>query len=184
MQKRVIVGVLGLIWLVAGLAHSDTIGLYAEASGTSCNIAETFPLTYVYVVHVTDGAAASEFSAPKPVCWTGATWVGDQCAFFPCFDGPSQTGMMIGYGSCKVGAIHILTIVYSVQGPSPSCCLYPLLRDPRYAWETPVVVDCKENLVSAVGLVTTINGNATCPCGYPVPVEETTWGSVKALYGE
>jgi len=183
-MTKVTLGMFGLICLVSGLAQGDTIGLYADQSGTNCNITATSSLAYVYVVHVTTGATASEFSAPKPVCWTGATWVGDQCPFVPCFDGPSQTGMMIGYGSCKAGAIHILTIVYSVQGPSPSCCSYPLLRDPRYAWKTPVVIDCNENLVSAVGLVATINGNATCPCGYPVPVEETTWGSVKALYAE
>jgi hypothetical protein len=74
---------------------------------------------------------------------------------------------------------------YFVQGGSESCCFYPLLPDPDPSTGGNVrVVDCDGNTVAATGLVATVNGNATCPCGYPVPVEETTWGQVKALYTE
>ena len=46
------------------------------------------------------------------------------------------------------------------------------------------VVDCQFASRIATGLTGTVNGNVTCPCGYPVPVEETTWGRVKSLYIE
>ena len=183
MKTKMTLGLLGMICLVAGLAHGDTIGLYADQFGMNCNIAGS-GLVNVYVVHVTNGATALEFSAPKPACWTGATWLADYCQVPPCMGGWSQTGIMIGYGSCRAGAILALRIVYTVQEPSASCCSYPLLRDPRDIWETPMVVDCNFDAHAATGLVSTIDGNESCPCGYPVAAVETTWGCVKALYGE
>jgi len=183
MRMRVAAGLFGLIWLVAGWARGDTIGLYANTQGTNCNITENLPLTYVYVVHVAPGGAAgSEFMAPKPACWTGATWLMDQEPFGQI--GNSQVGKSIGYGSCLVGSIHILTIVYFVQGTAEPCCLYPLLPNPYSPGGQLLVADCDFNPVVAIGLASTVNGNPTCPCGYPVPVQETTWGGVKALYTE
>jgi hypothetical protein len=186
MRTNVKVGLFVLICLVSGLAHGDTIGLYADPSGESCNIVATTPfaLTYVYVVHVTDGAAASMFRAPKPACWTGATWIGDStpyCAGVGC--GDSQTGIALVYGACRID-VHILTITYFVQGASESCCLYPLLPHPWSPGGQVEVADCQFNPGVAMGLIAAVNGGPTCPCGYPVPVEETTWGRVKSLYGD
>lgn len=188
MRTRVTVGLFVCILLGAGLAYGDTIGLYADPSGTSCNITVTppFTLTYVYVVHVAPGGAvASEFMAPKPVCGTGATWIGDQ-EQFPCLIGcgDSQTGKTIGYGLCLVGSIHVTTIVYFNLGSSEACCPYPVLPHPNSPGGKVQVADCNYNIVPAVGLMAMVNGNATCPCGYPVPVEETTWGRIKSLYDE
>ena len=167
------------------VAHSDTIGLYNDSSGMDCNITDVSPLKLVYVVHITSGnVTASEFSAPKPACWTNAVWLSDTEAFE--MPGTSQTGKSIGYGVCITvpRAIHILTINYFVQGSSPPCCLYPLRGHPYGDPDHPMVADCNNQGHPAQGLVATINGDATCPCGYPVPVEETTWGRVKALYTE
>lgn len=183
MKTRVTVGLFGIIWLLAGLAYGDTIGLYADNGGTNCNIAESLPFTYVYVVHVSPGGATgSEFMAPKPGCWTGATWMQDIEIYG--MPGNSQTGKSIGYGSCLTGVIHILTIVYFAQGLAEPCCVYPVLPAPWSPGGQLLMSDCDFNLVPAMGLAATVNGNSTCPCGYPVPVEETTWGSVKALYDE
>jgi hypothetical protein len=180
-RTRVTVGLFVFIWLVAGLAYGDTIGLYADNIGTNCNIAESPTLTYVYVVHVSSGGAtASEFMAPKPACWTGATWIQDIEVYG--MPGNSQTGKSIGYGACLIGTIHILTIVYFSQGLAEPCCVYPVLAVPWSPGGQLLVADCDFNAVPAIGLTATVNGNATCPCGCPVPVEETTWGAVKALY--
>jgi hypothetical protein len=62
--------------------------------------------------------------------------------------------------------------------------LYPVLPNPNFPSGKIEVGDCSNHVVFGVGLVATLNGNSSCPCGYPVPVEETTWGSVKALYAE
>jgi hypothetical protein len=178
-------GLFALTCLVFGLAQADTIGLYADPSGTSCNITATASLTFVYVVHVSPlGTSGCAFSAPKPSCWTGATWLGDQDPYCLIGCGDSQTGKMVGYGSCLVGSIHVSTIMYLALGPSEPCCAYPVLPHPDSPGGQIEVVDCDFNPGSAVGLMGMVNGSTACPCGYPVLVEETTWGSIKALYGE
>jgi hypothetical protein len=46
----------------------------------------------------------------------------------------------------------------------------------------PNVVDCAEHLLVATGGKGIVNSNPTCYCD--VPVQDTTWGQVKALYTE
>ena len=183
------IGLLSMLLVLAGatICAGDTLGVYADNGGTSCNIVDYFAgIRPVYVVHTSyGGATASQFVAPRPACWTGAVWIGDStpyCAGVGC--GDSQTGITLVYGACKIGAIHVLTISYFVQGSSQSCCLYPLLPHPGSSGGQVEVADCDFNAGVAIGLVATVNADATCPCGYPVPVEETTWGRVKSLYGE
>ena len=186
MRTKMTLGLLGIVCLVAGLAHGDTIGLYADPSGMNCNIIASAGVVNVYVVHVTSGATASEFRAPKPACWNGATWIGDQDPFggvcIGC--GDSQTGRSRAYGMCLAGAVHILTISYFVPAPGEPCCLYPVLPHPGSPGGEVEIVDCEFTLRIATALTATVNGGAACPCGYPVPVEETTWGRMKALYTE
>jgi len=184
MNLRAIGACVCFVGLVSVVAHSDTIGLYNDAGGSNCNITDgAFPIKSVYVVHIpSGGVTASDWAAPKPACWTNAVYLSDTEPFEN--PGNSQTGKTVGYGSCITHAIHILTINYFVQGSSPPCCLYPLLGHPYDDPDHPMVADCNNQGHPAQGLVATINGNATCPCGYPVPVEETTWGRVKALYTE
>jgi hypothetical protein len=185
MIVRSIAACVFLVAIVPVVAHSDTIGLYDYFGGWSCNITDGFAYKTVYVVHWTSGnVTASAFSAPKPACWTNATWVSDTDPWG--WPGSSQTGKWYSYGMCitEPRVLYLMTINYVVQGSSPPCCLYPLLPNPYEDPEHPIVVDCANNNRPVAGLVATINGNATCPCGNPVPVEETTWGRVKALYAE
>lgn len=186
MTMRVKIGIFVLSVLVSRAAWSDTIGLHSDPSGASCNIVATpFALTEVFVVHVTDGATASMFQAPKPSCWTGAAWLGDMtpyCAGVGC--GDSQAGIALTYGACRIGAIHVLTIRYFSGGSSESCCPYPLLPHPWTQEGHVEIADCEFNPGVALELMATVNGGSACPCGYPVPVEETTWGRMKALYIE
>jgi hypothetical protein len=187
-MKYSVIGLLSMLLVVAVAATcaGDTVGVYADNGGMNCNIVDNYVgLLTVYVVHVTDGATASMFLARRPECWTGAVWVGDSTPYCPGVGcGDSQTGIGLVYGACQVGAIHVLTITYFVQAASQACCLYPLLPHPGSPGGQVEVTDCGFNPGVAMGLVATVNGGPTCPCGYPVPVEETTWGRVKALYTE
>ena len=184
MRIRCLIGFALLSCFFAGGAHGDTIGVYADNSGTECNITDnTQTLLSIYVVHKSpQGAWAAQFSAPMPVCMTGATWLSDSAAYEVI--GSSQTGVAIGYGICATGPIHFLTINYFAQGTSDPCCLYAVLPDPDVPSGQIEVVDCNGQLLYAQGEVSTVNGDASCPCGYPVAVEETTWGKVKSLYVE
>lgn len=182
MKARVAAALFVIIWLVGGVAYGDTIGLYADNQGLNCNIVDDQPnLLQIYVLHGSPGGAtAAQFSAPKPACMTGATYMSDTVWFAV---GNSQTGIAVGYGSCLTGTIWLMSINYFVQGTSEACCIYPVLPDPNAGPGGAILVqDCDYNLVFAVGLAATVNGNSSCPCGYPVPVEGTTWGALKALY--
>jgi hypothetical protein len=72
MKTRVTAGFFVSVWLVAGLAYGDTIGLYADDQGLNCNIVDNYHgLLQVYVMHTSaGGATAAQFSAPRPGCMT------------------------------------------------------------------------------------------------------------------
>ena len=183
MMFRAIATLLLVVVIGSVVTHADTIGLYAALVGTNCNIVDhTSELLIIYVVHVSPtGATALQFSAPKPECMAGAIWMADVWPYEAI--GNSQTGAAFSYGSCQTGVIPVMYMLYLVQGTSEPCCLYPVLPDPHAGGEV-LVVDCDSNTVPAAGLTSTVNGDASCPCGYPVPVEETTWGRLKSVYTE
>jgi hypothetical protein len=92
----------------------------------------------------------------------------------------------IGYGSCRVGSIHVQTMNFFAMGNTPPCCHYWVRPDPAAPSNQVEVVDCNNSLLYATGGLGFINPGPGCTCGYPcpVPVEETTWGRVKAVYSE
>lgn len=170
------------LMLCAGMAFAQqgSVGIFRDAAGTNCNLLDTTPgLTPYYVVHVyTTGSTACQYSAPKPTCMT-ATYLSDTNPF-PVTVGSSQTGVSVGYGTCRVGPIHVQTVSYFTMGTTPACCYYPVLADPAVG--VIGTVDCAFEPGVATGGIGIVNANGTCDCN--VPVEDTTWGGVKALYTE
>ncbi len=161
---------------------AGVVGLYADPTGLNCSIIYGgIGLVPIYVVHThTGGATGCEFAAPKPACWTNATYLSDTDPF-PIQIGNSQTGKSVGYGSCRTSATVVTTINYFVlTPPTQSCCSYPVLAHPvsGHIW----VVDCADNLLDARGAEAIIYPNGTCLCEAVVRVEETTWGRLKAMY--
>jgi hypothetical protein len=168
------------VWAPGGI-----LGLFMDPQGTNCNIVYSGPgLLAIYVVHFhTDGATAIQFSAPKPACWTDATYLSDT-DIFPVTIGNSQTGKAVPYGICQVGTTHATTINYFVQNPANEpCCVYPVLPDPNVASGQIEMVHCDNTIGYALGAFAVILPDATCACSPgTVRVEETTWGRIKALY--
>jgi hypothetical protein len=163
---------------------AGVIGLYADPTGSNCNIIYGPSFVQVFVVHThTSGATASQFAAPKPACWTNAIWFSD-VGLWPISIGNSQAGVSIGYGACHTSAIHLLTINYfATTPPTQSCCPYPVIAHPLEPSGEIVVVDCDDNLLAAKGAAAIIYPDASCLCESVVRVEETTWGRLKAMYG-
>jgi len=128
----------------------------------------------------TVGSTACQYSAPKPTCMT-AMYLSDTNPF-PVTVGNSQTGVSVGYGTCRVGPIHVQTISFFTSGTTPACCRYRVLPDPNLASGQVETVDCAFQPGIATGGQGFVNSNPTCNCN--VPVEDTTWGGVKALYNE
>lgn len=137
-------------------------------------------MTVYVVASLPGGATSTRFAAPIPACMTGATWVSDVSAFS--VGGNSQGGLTVTYGACLTATARILTINILVQGTSGTCCYYPVLPAPLVSSGRIETVDCSSTVVYGLGKFSVVNGNESCPCRRTIPVEETTWGKVKAFY--
>lgn len=145
----------------------DVIGLYSDATGSGCNVVDSGSgFVEFYVIHnAPSGALVSQWSAPKPVCMAGATYLTDVTSY--AVIGNSQTGVMLGYSVCLTGPNHVMTIRYFGTGGSLACCNYPVLPDPAAVSGQIEVVDCSVVVGYATGSKATVNGNVSCPCGLP-----------------
>ena len=167
----------------APAGYGGVVGVFADAAGGNCLIADITGLITMYVVHTyTPGATALQFSAPLTSCMAGVTFLADT-PVYPVTIGNSQTGIAIGYGACLAAPIHVLTISAFGTGISP-CCPYEVLPDPSEPSGQIVAVDCANNLTVAVGATTAVAAaGVECYCGQ-IKVEQTTWGKVKAMYAD
>jgi hypothetical protein len=134
-----------------------------------------------HVVHIgQEPASAVQFSAPIPEC-LGGTWVGDAHPFSVVI-GNSQIGVSVGYGTCLLPPIHVMTINVIVEDTPPDCCFYELdrdLGDPHGALGEITVVDCEETIFHILAGRSVINPD---PLLCPTPVEQSSWGRIKAMY--
>ena len=179
-----------VIVMSASLAFAQTgggIGIYSDMVGVDCNLWDNVAgLCPYYIVHIPlpgsiGAASASQFSAPKPACLM-AMWLSDT-AKFPVTIGSSQLGVAIGYGVCTPLPTHVLTMNYFCQALTPPCCVYRVLPDPAIASGQIEVVDCSFVTQFGVGMCAVVNPDASCPC-WATPVEESTWGKIKSIYGQ
>lgn len=185
-MKRLLLVALFLA-IVAGTAFAQPrpgmIGISADPDGTSCNIYDAVPgLVSMYVVHLYgEEVTSSTWVARTPLC-NAMTYLQDT-AVFPGTSGNSQTGVTIQYGACWSSPIHILTVNWIGQGTTPDCCPFVIVPHPLAASGQIETDDCDSNLMYATGFGAHVNPSGNCiNCWTPFPVEETTWGQVKALY--
>ncbi len=165
----------------AGAAVPGSIGVFADAGGTNCNVFDTGGLVQVHLVHVhTDGATASQFMLD--VSAAGWTYLGDIWNFQTAI-GNSVTGVSIAYHACLTSPIH-LGVVSFLGTSAPPCTEIRIVPDPIVAEGQIWSVDCEPIPLtqkhSVPGGKAIVNGNSSCSCS--VPIEEKTWGGIKALY--
>jgi len=155
------------------------IGVYADAAGTACNVVDDGGLLQVHMLHLwINGAKASQFALD--VSATDWTWLGDIWDF-ELVIGSSLGGAAISYEGCVASSsIHLgkATFIGSI---APSCTEISIVPDPGMR-PTPRIqaIDCDDNRVFPTGGLAYVNPDPSCQCS--VPVEETTWGQIKALY--
>ncbi len=182
-MKKILLLSVSLLFIASlAFAQAGSIGLFINLEGTNCDVYDYPGIVLIYVVHVyTPGATAAQF---RVVCGWGAEFSLLSEAVTPPYisSGNSQTGIAIAYGTCVASPNMILTLSYFAQGLSKACSYCQVMDDLTVGPPGIYVADCASppNLLTATGGDVVINPDATCMCN--IPVEETSWGHVKALY--
>lgn len=188
-----------LIAVTAATAHAQSgyIALYSDSDFTKCWHCELpNSLMPVYVVHreMPGGSTAAQFAVqtnnPVGFAYLGqSTPLGAIGSFWLHDDG---LGGAISYGACLASPNHIATINLFTLGINPPCVFIEVVPDPGASSGNIDVVDCANNLLIGQGHNMVVNPDGTCipscvigppaDCNAPIPVRESTWGRVKALY--
>ena len=179
MKRSMLIAFCLLFGASMAFAQAGAVGVFADPGGTDCNLVDAGGLVSVSLVHVfTTGSTASQFMLVPPTGWVhlGDMWN------FQATVGVSITGVSVGYGACYVGPISLGTVNF-FGSVSPACTLVSIVADPAAPSGLIEGVDCVEpfpNKFFPTGGSAIVNSDGTCDC--LIPVRDTTWGGVKALY--
>jgi hypothetical protein len=192
-MKRILLLTVAVLCL-AGLAFAQfsdvgSIDIFSDGAFTSCNITDApAALVPVYIVHThaNEGAAASQWKLDMGN--VVMTFVGSFSPY-PTVIGAPLAGVSVAYGSCVSDPDNlIMTVNFFGTGTSPTCALMSIVPDPVALSGMVEIVDCTPEpngpfkVTLEKGGQARVNPDLTCDC--TVPVRETTWGGIKALYGE
>jgi hypothetical protein len=186
-MRRMLMMILGVV-LVVGVprtcdaqTEAGVLYLATEPNGYGgCGIRDVAGPVYVYVLaRPYIGITATRFSVPLPSCASGAYRLADMPAF-PVTLGNSETGVSIGFGTCKTSSdFLVLTILYFMPGTTQGCCLFPILPDPKadtaYTGQVEFV-DCAFELALGRGSWSFISKEGILPplVGDPSPSDHAT----------
>ena len=180
-MKRSVLIAIALI-SIASLAfgQAGSIGVFADAGATQCNFVDTGGLVQVNFVHVNHtGATASQWMLDLGgLPWTHLGDIWNTATSI----GVSVEGVSLGYGAC-MDAPYAMGVANFFGSEAPACSIIQIVADPLAPTGGIEGVDCvlpKPNKNIPTGGTGIVNGDETCNCN--IPVEETTWGGVKALY--
>jgi hypothetical protein len=163
--------------LTTSAQADDHIRIYGDEYGSTCVLALRTPgPVSSYVVHKVQwlsGTTGSRWKVSDTSTLT-ATSASSPFTFF----GDPYTDLSVGYGGCRTGIIHIMTLTHVWSGQPVSCGRLTL--GPPPVSTTVLTTDCDYAVQPAKGGVFYFDsGNHPC-C--PEPTETTSWGAVKALY--
>ena len=181
-MKKIVLVSIALLALTSAFAQAEVILVWADAGFTTCNYDNPVALATVYVTHENVvGTTASQYSLTEN---SGTlTWIADVNQFTLSL-GTSQTGYAVSYGGCLSGPIHVQNVLYSVAGTPAPCTGITVEPDPNALTGEIEGVDCGTPRVKTFPNASfmSFNTDGSCVCGEIVPVEETSWGKLKALY--
>jgi len=183
---RILLIVICIIALTAGLVYGQAgyIGLFADATGTNCEVWDIPSLVTVYAVHMaTSGATFSQWKVESGGGFS-MIWISDNYSFI-CIDcGNTQEGIVVPYlGGCQTSPYAMLSINYLSLGTSATCSYLEVVADPDAASGRIEMVDCSATVHPAGGSIMYVNPDGSCLCG-EVAAKETNWGKIKTLYLE
>jgi hypothetical protein len=184
-------------------ASYDGIDVFSDPGGTNCAFYDGGPvLIPVYVFHSsTYGTRGAHFRLN--VDNLGWTFLGESSDILR-IAGKSIEGITMCYDDCRYGTYHVLTVNFFGSGMAPVCSQVTIDPYPGAGVEA---VDCDGNVTYPVAGSGVVNPDVYCFCTIcaagkeaacatkpgperdsasnfcgAVPVEQTTWGMIKALY--
>ena len=169
-------------------AQSPRVGLFSDAGASGCSLTDTAPgfFQVFIVLQNVDEMDGVEFQVVAGPGFT-AVLVGELSPLpAPGIIGDAYSGIELAFGGCYSSPLHIYTLTYQGFGTSAPCAYLAFLPNPGSTAESIRLSDCLmgEILIpqSSTGMFY-MNPDGSCnSCGFPVPVEQSTWGGVKALY--
>ena len=176
MKRSVLIAFMLMLSASMAFAQAGSVGVFADAGATNCNFADAGGLVQVQIVHVNvPCATASQFKLEAPAGWVhlGDTWN------FQTVIGSSIAGVSVAYGADLAGLV-VLGSVNFFGASLPACTLFGIVADPTALSGEIEAVDCDTFKVFPTGGSGIVNPDVDCNC--TTPVQETTWGGVKALY--
>ena len=193
-MKKLLLIVLCLL-ICAGSSYGryspGSIMLFSDSLGTNCDLYDTSEqIQKIYVFHMycsNPGATGSEWRVIQSGGAT-LTHLQDHYIIEPImyiYINNSQIGISVAYLHCAPCPNPILSISYWGFGTSAECSYLHVVENPIVSHTGLNVTDCTEPspvVHHALGGSLVINPTAACLCD--VPVEETSWGRIKALYFE
>ena len=176
MKRTLLIGICVVFCASMAFAQNGSIAVFSDVGGSDCNFADDGGLVQVYVWHIySPGAIASEWMLD--VTEVGWSHLGDLKVLEFLYIGTSVLGVSVAYGSCLTDNFLLMTVNFFGTSADP-CGLIGIVAAPTKAGVRSV--DCAENPLFIPGGQGRVNPDGTCTCA--VPVEETTWGNIKALY--
>jgi hypothetical protein len=170
------------LWPAPAFADG-TLLLVTDPDYTSCSIVDVANEEYTfYVLHLPEAGAAGVGNFKVGPLHDGAalTYVGETVPW-PSI-GDTQSALSVAYNECLNGEVLVCAVTYTGTGSSPACSfisIYAAYTGPSDVEE--VTCDYIVEIITNLGEVV-VNPTETCTCDILVPVEETSWGRVKALY--
>ena len=176
MKRFLLIGVCLVFCASMASAQSGNIAVFSDLNGTGCTWVDAAPaLQAVYIFHVnTVGSTVSQWKLNAPATWSHLGEVAD----FPLVIGTSVVDCSVSYGGCLSGSFKLMTVNFFGSGLEAPCTLFGI--GPAPLKEGVQVIDCADGRTFPPGGMGIINPDGTCECD--VPVEDTTWGGIKALY--
>jgi hypothetical protein len=181
MKRSIIIAFCLVLCASTSFAQLGSIDVFSNPGYSDCNFIDVGGLitVYVLVTHSIEGTTAAQWRMELPSAWIML----GQTSPFQTVIGDALTGVSIAYGQCLTGYFLILTVNFFGNNGSPPCSYISIVPDPSAPSGNIEIVDCQSPPVKqefsrlGQGLV---NRDGTCNC--TIPVQETTWGQVKALY--
>jgi hypothetical protein len=168
------------ILLVAAISDAQIagkVGVYADAAGTDANIVDDGGVVEAHMLHVlTDGAIGLRFKLD--VSATNWIHLGDHWDFELVL-GSSVEGVSFAYTECLSGSIYLGKAIF-LGSSAPTCSEISIVPDPDATYGVIEAISCLETWMFPAGGKAMVNADDACQM--TVPVDQTTWGGIKALF--